>query len=66
MHGKTGLLVEADKDELVRAVKEISKDPEKYKEACMERAQEFDTSLFLKGFKQINPSYITEMGVLHC
>jgi len=50
VHGKTGLLVGANKDELVRAVKEISKGPEKYKEACIGRAQEFDTSLFLERF----------------
>jgi glycosyltransferase involved in cell wall biosynthesis len=46
VHGKTGLLVEADRDELVKAVKEIAMDPERYKEACMERAMDFDTSVF--------------------
>jgi glycosyltransferase involved in cell wall biosynthesis len=46
VHGKTGQLVEANRDELVKAVKEISKDPQKYKEACKKRAANFDTSIF--------------------
>jgi glycosyltransferase involved in cell wall biosynthesis len=48
LHGKTGLLVSADQDELVRAVKEISKDPQKYGDACKKRAADFDTSIFLE------------------
>jgi glycosyltransferase involved in cell wall biosynthesis len=56
VHGKTGFLVGADKDDLVRAVKEIAKGPEKYKEACIERAQEFDTSLFLERFNKLIPA----------
>ncbi len=52
VHGKTGLLVEADRDELVRAVKEISKDPQKYKDACKKRAADFDTSIFLEKMKK--------------
>jgi glycosyltransferase involved in cell wall biosynthesis len=56
VHGKTGLLVRADIDELASAVTEISKGPEKYKEMCIERAQEFDTSLFLKKFKRLIPA----------
>ena len=55
VHGKTGLLVKADRDELVKALKEISKDPERYKEECMERAREFDTSVFLEKFSQLMP-----------
>lgn len=47
VHGKTGLLVNADRDELARAVEEIAKDPERYKDACMKRAKEFDISVFL-------------------
>jgi len=46
VHGKTGQLVEGDRDELVKAVKEIAMDPERYKKACMERAMDFDTSIF--------------------
>jgi glycosyltransferase involved in cell wall biosynthesis len=55
VHGKTGLLVEADRDELVGALEEISRDPERYKEECIKRAREFDTSVFLKGFRKLIP-----------
>jgi glycosyltransferase involved in cell wall biosynthesis len=51
VQGKTGLLVEANRDVLVRAIKEISKDPEHYKEACKKRAADFDTSIFLEKMK---------------
>ena len=51
VHGKTGLLVEADRDELLKAVKEVAMDPERYKEACMERAMDFDTSIFQNKIK---------------
>ncbi len=47
VQGKTGLLVEANRDELVRAVNEISKNPQQYKDACKKRAADFDTSIFL-------------------
>ena len=30
-----------------KAIKEISKDPQQYKDACKKRAAEFDTSIFL-------------------
>jgi hypothetical protein len=53
MQGKTGLLVEANRDELVRAIKEISKEPQKYKDACKKRAADFDTSIFLDKMKKI-------------
>ncbi|MEI6104830.1 MAG: glycosyltransferase [Methanothrix sp.] len=52
VQGRTGLLVEAKRDELVRAIKEISKDPEQYKEACKKRAADFDTSIFLEKMKK--------------
>jgi glycosyltransferase involved in cell wall biosynthesis len=45
--GKTGLLVEAKRDELVKAIKEICKDPQQYKDACRKRAADFDKSIFL-------------------
>ncbi|MDD1762464.1 MAG: glycosyltransferase [Methanothrix sp.] len=46
--GKTGLLVKANKEELKAAVKEIARHPERYKEACLTRAKEFDTHIFLE------------------
>jgi glycosyltransferase involved in cell wall biosynthesis len=53
VHGKTGLLVEANRDLLVRAITEISKDPWKYKDACRRRAADFDTSIFLEKITKI-------------
>ena len=46
--GKTGMLVDADKEEMVKAVRAVSKDPERYKDACIARAKEFETSVFLE------------------
>ncbi len=53
VHGKTGLLVEADRDELARAVKEIARDPEGYKNACIKQASKFDASVFLEKIRKL-------------
>ncbi|MHC1686754.1 MAG: glycosyltransferase [Methanothrix sp.] len=53
VHEKTGLLVRAERDELVRAIRTISKEPERFKEACMKRAKEFDAEIFLKKMTEI-------------
>lgn len=45
--GRTGLLVSADRDELIKAVKLVSRDPEKYREACLAQAKKFDLDIFL-------------------
>jgi glycosyltransferase involved in cell wall biosynthesis len=45
--GRTGMLVDADSDSIVRAVKEVSRDPSKYREAGIEQARKFDVSVFL-------------------
>lgn len=55
VHGKTGLLVDADRDEIARAVEEIAKDPERYKDACIKRAKEFDISVFLDEIHSLIP-----------
>jgi glycosyltransferase involved in cell wall biosynthesis len=55
VHGETGLLVEANRDELVKALREVAQDPKRYKEKCMERGKEFDTSVFLKEFRKLVP-----------
>ena len=55
VHGKTGLLVLADKDELVRAIKEIARGPDRYKDACITRAKEFDTQVFLERIRRLIP-----------
>ena len=56
-HGKTGMLVGAKRDELVKAVKEVSKDPGRYKATCIKRAKEFDTCVFLKRFESSSQRY---------
>lgn len=43
----------AQRDELVRAIQAISEDPARFKEACMKRAKEFDTEIFLKKMRMI-------------
>ena len=63
VHGKTGLLVLADKDELVRAIKEITRDPGRYRDACITRAKEFDTQVFLERIRRLIPGN-NEVGVL--
>jgi glycosyltransferase involved in cell wall biosynthesis len=55
VHGKTGMLVRADRDELVRAVKEIASGPERYKDACIKRAKEFDAPVFLERIRRLIP-----------
>jgi glycosyltransferase involved in cell wall biosynthesis len=51
IHAKTGLLVQANQDELVKAITEITKDPQQYKQACQKRAAQFDTHVFLEKIK---------------
>ncbi|HLC62689.1 MAG TPA: glycosyltransferase [Candidatus Nanoarchaeia archaeon] len=49
--GVTGMLVTANVDALTKAVKEISKNPGKYRQACEKRAKEFDLALFVENVK---------------
>jgi glycosyltransferase involved in cell wall biosynthesis len=55
VNGRTGLLVGANRDELMRAIEQISKNPEWYREACIKRAEEFDTSIFLEKISKYIP-----------
>ena len=55
LHGETGQLVAANRDELVRAVKEIARSPDRYKDACITRAKEFDTPAFLERIRRLIP-----------
>jgi len=54
--GVTGMLVEADVENIINAVGIISQNPEDYKDACRERAKMFDKSVFIKRMKE-------EMGI---
>ncbi len=53
VHGKTGLLAQAERDDLMRAVLAISVDPGRYKGACVARAKEFDTEIFLERMREV-------------
>ena len=58
INGKTGKLVKADVDELIWAVKEIGKNPKKYRKNCEKQAEKFDIILFTKKLKEeINKGY---------
>ena len=48
----TGIFVQPKVDEIIKAIKSISKNPAKYKEACIERSKEFDVSFFVKNMKE--------------
>ncbi|MCE8427303.1 MAG: glycosyltransferase [Candidatus Methanoperedens sp.] len=55
--GETGILVDANKNEIMQAVKLISHNPEKYKNASMKRARDFDTSEFIKQISTVIQSF---------
>ena len=49
---KTGLLIDnMDSEKLIQAIKKISKNPEKYKSACIKQAKNFDVQIFIKKIK---------------
>jgi glycosyltransferase involved in cell wall biosynthesis len=48
----TGVLIHSDVDAIIGAVSTIRTDPEKYRGACVARAQEFDISHFAELLKQ--------------
>lgn len=49
----TGKLIDnIDVDKLVDAVKDVGKNPESYKAACLKQARKFDTKIFVKQIKE--------------
>jgi glycosyltransferase involved in cell wall biosynthesis len=61
LNGRTGLLVNADKDELARAVRLVSRNPAKFKEECVIMAKKFDISAFIsKMIEVINEKYVSD------
>ncbi len=54
----TGKLIDnINEEKLIEAIKEIGKYPKKYKTACLKRAKEFDTRVFIKKIEEeINDS----------
>lgn len=53
---KTGILINnITPEKIIKAVRQINKHPEKYKQACINQAKKFDTKIFIKKIKkQIN------------
>ena len=53
INGKTGILIDnINEEKLIKAIKEIGKNPQEYKDACLKRAKEFDTKVFIKKIKE--------------
>lgn len=50
---QTGILVKADVYSIVLAVREISRDPARYKNACLDRAKQFDIEIFREKIRDI-------------
>lgn len=51
--GVTGKLINnIDADKLIEAIKEMGKNPEIYKDACLEQAKKFDTKIFINKIKE--------------
>lgn len=53
LDGVTGLLVEPDVLSIIKAIREVSSDPQKYQKACIERAKEYDVSTMLRKMRTI-------------
>lgn len=52
---KTGILIEdINEDKIVEAIKIIGKNPEAYKNACIEQAQKFDVKILIDKIKKIS------------
>jgi hypothetical protein len=47
------MLVEANEEAIINAIKLISRNPEKYKNECMDRTKDFDMTVFIKKMKYI-------------
>ncbi len=52
LNGKTGFLVPANAGALAAAVEKVSKNPGKFKAACIARAKNFDATCFVEGVKK--------------
>lgn len=50
---ETGMLVDADPGRIASAVRAVSADPERYREACLARARLFDCSVFADRIRRV-------------
>ncbi|MBD3262464.1 MAG: glycosyltransferase [Candidatus Altiarchaeales archaeon] len=52
LDGSTGRLVQPQTDSIVKAVEEVDKDPQVYRQACENQAKKFDTKIFIEKIRQ--------------
>ncbi|MBE9485471.1 MAG: glycosyltransferase [Bacteroidetes bacterium] len=58
--GITGILVDPNEKDIIEAVKTISNNPEMYKNACIERAKDFNVPIFIEQMSEIIESLINK------
>jgi glycosyltransferase involved in cell wall biosynthesis len=49
----TGILVQPDVESIMNALQQVSKDPARYHDACIERAKKFDVAIFKEKIRTI-------------
>lgn len=52
INGKTGILVEAEIQSIIKAIRYVSQDPSSYQSECLKRASTFDISTFESAMKK--------------
>ena len=52
INNETGKLVNSNVDDIIKAIKEISKNQKKYRKNCEKRAKKFDIRNFIKRLKK--------------
>jgi glycosyltransferase involved in cell wall biosynthesis len=53
LDGVTGVFIKCNEDEIINAVKEISKNPGKFREACIRQSKKFDVQIFLREMDEL-------------
>ena len=61
--GITGILVGPNEKDIIKAVKTISNNSEMYKNACIERAKDFDVPIFIDQMVEIIESLYLQVGM---
>ena len=53
MNKRTGILVKAEKTDIIKAIKSVSKDPALYKNNCVDNAEKYSTKIFIKKISEL-------------
>jgi hypothetical protein len=53
MNKRTGILVKAEKTDIIKAIKSMSKDPALYKNNCVDNAEKYSTKIFIKKISEL-------------